>query len=60
MSLLYIAVRLRNLFQRIALIYGGFYLPRLDQSCEEDKVFDLVTCGPQTRHQKSNLLRLDL
>ena len=38
-----IAVSLGDLFQRIAPIYDRFYLPRLNQLCEEDKIFDLLT-----------------
>ena len=38
-----IPVRLGHLFQRIASIDDRFYLPRLDQLCEEDKIFDLLT-----------------
>jgi hypothetical protein len=45
-------VSLGNLFQRIALICDRFYLPRLNQLREEDKIFDLLTCWPQTRSRK--------
>ncbi len=47
-----IPVSLGSLFQRIASIYDRFYLPRLNQLCEEDKIFDLLTCWPQTRSRK--------
>ena len=46
MPLLDIAVRLGDLFQRIASIYDRFYLPCFNQLCEEDKIFDLLTCWP--------------
>jgi hypothetical protein len=47
-----IPVSLSHLFQRIASIDDRFYLPCLNQLCEEDEIFDLFTCGPQTRHRK--------
>jgi hypothetical protein len=47
-----IPVSLGYLFQWIASIYDRFHLPRLNQLGEEDQVFDLFTCGPQTcRHR---------
>jgi hypothetical protein len=51
-ALLDIPVRIGHLFQRIASIYDRFYLPSLNQFCEEDKIFDLLTCWPQTRSRK--------
>ena len=39
-----ITVSLGSLFQWIASIYDRFYLPCLNQLCEEDKIFDLLTC----------------
>lgn len=49
MSLFDIPVRLSHLFQWINPINDRFYLSRLDQPCEEDKVFDFFACWPQTR-----------
>ena len=55
MSLFDIPVSLGDLFQRIASINDRFYLPRLNQLCEEDKVVDLLTCRPQTCGRKPYL-----
>ena len=52
MPLFDIAVRLGDLLQRINPVYDRFDLSRLDQLCEEDKIFDLLTCWPQTRSRK--------
>ena len=42
MPLLDIAVRLDDLFECITSIYDRFYLPRLNQLCEEGKILDLL------------------
>jgi hypothetical protein len=38
-----ITVRLDDLFQRIASINDRFYLPRLNELCKKDKIFDFLT-----------------
>ena len=38
-----IAMRLDDLLQQIASIYDRSYLPRINQLCEEHKIFDSRT-----------------
>ena len=51
-----IPVRLGHLFQRIASIDDRFYLSCLNQLCEEEQVFRLFACRPQTRGRELGLL----